>query len=140
LLRDLLGLQDFELDLHVVGAAEMTRLNETFLQHQGSTDVITFDHAEPGEALHGEIFVCVDEALIQARRFRTTWQSELLRYVVHGVLHLCGYDDQEPAARRRMKRAENRWLRELERRSSQTQRRALNPPPAPDGNLAMPRG
>jgi probable rRNA maturation factor len=117
LLCDLLALPGFDLGVYIVGAKEMTRLNETFLQHQGSTDVITFDYAEPGEAgLHGEIFVCVDEALLQARRFHATWQSELLRYMVHGVLHLRGYDDQRPADRRKMKQAENRWLRELEGR------------------------
>ena len=42
----------------------------------------------------GKSFVCLDEAVRQARRFHTTWQSELVRYVVHGVLHLLGYDDQ----------------------------------------------
>jgi len=65
--------------------------------------------------LHGEVFVCLDEAVTQARRFRVTWQSELVRYVVHGVLHLLGYDDLNPRARRRMKAAENRLMRRLAR-------------------------
>lgn len=66
--------------------------------------------------LHGEIVACLDEAVCQARRFHTTWQSELVRYVVHGVLHLLGYDDQDNRARRRMKAAEDALVRRLARR------------------------
>jgi probable rRNA maturation factor len=47
----------------------------------------------------------------QAREFRTTWQGELARYVIHGLLHLCGHDDLSPKPRRKMKREENRLLR-----------------------------
>ena len=112
---------DAKIDLGIclTDAAEITRLNETFVRHKGATDVITFDYSEqssvqsqPGH-LHAEIFICLDEALRQARRFRTTWQSELVRYLVHGVLHLSGYDDQAPAPRLEMKRAEDLWLRSL---------------------------
>ena len=63
-----------------------------------------------------EIFICTDEAIVHARRFRTTWQMELARYVIHGVLHLCHYNDIHPSDRRIMKREENRLLRELDRR------------------------
>ena len=109
-----------DLGIYLVGEAEMTRLNEQFLRHAGSTDVITFDYTddatrETGPAWVGEIFICVDEAVKQARRFRTTWATEMARYVVHGLLHLEGFDDQRPAARRRMKREENRRLRLLAR-------------------------
>ena len=108
-----LNVESAELGIHLVGAREMARVNWQFLQHEGSTDVITFDHREPGagpRALHGELFVCVDDALKQARQFRTSWPAEVVRYAVHGVLHLLGYDDLKPALRRRMKREENRWL------------------------------
>jgi probable rRNA maturation factor len=115
LLIDLLRADSFELGINIVGAREMTRLNETFLHHQGSTDVLAFDYTENQRqtTLRGEIFVCADEATIQAARFRTSWQNELVRYVVHGVLHLRGYDDKGSASRRKMKREEDRLLREL---------------------------
>jgi rRNA maturation RNase YbeY len=150
LLTDFLRPRHFELGLHLVAAPEMARLNAAFLHHQGSTDVITFDHSDNvGQAsrlpptareraslsaingkllpvrdrrdacptfLHGEIFLSLDDALAQARQFHTTWQSELVRYLVHGLLHLCGHEDRRPAARGRMKREENRLLRELSRR------------------------
>ena len=118
----------FELEIVLVAAPEMTRLNETFLQHAGSTDVLAFDYSTPGRQtpkarpqIHGEIFICVDEAILQARRFGTSWQSEIVRYVVHGLLHLLGYDDASAGARRKMKREENRRLRRLARRFSLAQ-------------------
>lgn len=121
LLADLLHLKDADLGLFLVAAPEMTQLNEQYLRHAGPTDVITFDYAEATTGdfppvLHGEIFVCVDEAVAQARRFRASWQAELVRLIVHGVLHLCGFDDHTPAARRAMKQAENGLLRKLVRR------------------------
>jgi probable rRNA maturation factor len=63
----------------------------------------------------------VDEAVFQAKQFGTSWQSELLRYVVHGVLHLRGHDDLKSELRRKMKRAENRLVRVLARRFSLAQ-------------------
>jgi probable rRNA maturation factor len=115
LLQDLPGVHSHELAVHLVGDEEMTLLNETFLHHEGATDVITFDHSEAPFTghLHGEIFICVDEAVRNARAFRTTWQSELARYLVHGCLHLLGHDDKSAAPRRRMKREENRLMRRL---------------------------
>jgi rRNA maturation RNase YbeY len=91
-------------------------VNWDFLQHEGSTDVITFDHSESQDGtadLHGELFICLDDAVKQAREFRTTWTQELTRYVVHGVLHLRGHDDLAAGPRRKMKREENRLVRGL---------------------------
>jgi probable rRNA maturation factor len=77
--------------------------------------VITFDYHDAArpEWLGGEIFVCVPEAIAQAHRFRTDWQSEVVRYIVHGILHLLGYADHTPLARQRMKREEDRLVRRL---------------------------
>ena len=133
LLTDLIELESFELGIYIVRAPEMERLNKTFLQHEGSTDVITFDYSDnlppafgrhiesdlPAKfrkQVHGEIFICVDDAKKQALQFHTSWQSELARYVIHGVLHLRGFDDLQPAARRKMKREENRLLKEVDHR------------------------
>ena len=134
-----------ELCFHFVGAHEMSDVNWRFLQHEGSTDVITFDHSawalddnpppppcpapapsavgqaspraghEPdrpaGPRFIGEIYISLDDAVSQAHAFRTTWTEELTRYIIHGLLHLAGFDDHAPAARLIMKRAEHRLLR-----------------------------
>lgn len=109
----------WELGLHLVGAREMAGVNQGYLQHEGSTDVITFDHSDqpptapvaPGtRPLHGEIYISVPDAIAQAREFKTKWTEEIVRYAVHGILHLLGHDDLQPAARRLMKRAENQLV------------------------------
>ena len=115
-----------------VTARAMARLNEKHLQHKGPTDVITLDYTADGPAngLAGEIFVCMDVAIEQARRFHADWPVELARYVIHGILHLSGHDDRRPAARRRMKQAENRWLKKLDWRfdlSKSGRKRRLTP-------------
>ena len=109
-----------EIAVHLVEAREMTTLNQMYLGHEGSTDVITFDHQEspnrlglPPKPLYGELFVCVDDAVQQARAHGTDWKSEIVRYVVHGILHLCGHDDLTPSDRRNMKRVENRMVSKL---------------------------
>ena len=102
----------YELCLHLVEAKEMARVNEKFLQHIGPTDVITFSDAEGRPGLHGEIFICPEVAVAQAKEFRTSWQEEIVRYAVHGLLHLQGHDDRPGAARRAMKREEDRIVRD----------------------------
>ena len=129
LLLDLMRLENFDLGVYLVGTPQITRLNETFLHHSGGTDVIAFDYSEQRPAavtsrsrvsliaraarLQGEVFVCPDAAMAQARRFRSSWQRELVRYIVHGILHLRGHDDLEVRARRRMKREEDQLVRLL---------------------------
>jgi probable rRNA maturation factor len=114
-------IEQADLGIYLVAEMEMTRLNEMFLRHQGSTDVVTFDYSDFRRQLHGEIFICVNEAVVQARTFQTSWQSEIVRYLVHGVLHLLGHGDLRGDARRKMKREEDRLLRRLSRRFSLAQ-------------------
>ena len=124
LLQEEFKIADGELCFHFVEPQEMARVNWQFLQHKGSTDVITFDYGAadefkvqsseppPAAALHGELFISVADAVKQAREFKTTWQSELTRYLIHGLLHLRGHDDLQPTKRQAMKREENRLLKE----------------------------
>lgn len=104
---------NYELCFHFVPAPEMAGVNEKFLDHSGPTDVITFDHSDNGAKLYGEIFICPEVAVAQAREFRTSWQEEIVRYCVHGLLHLRGHDDVRAVDRRKMKREEDRVVNEL---------------------------
>lgn len=110
-----LKIQEVELGIVLVSAKEMASLNESFLGHEGPTDVITFDYSESKTpaGIQGEISICVPEAERQAKLFGTDWKSEVARYVIHGILHLAGYDDLEPVARKKMKREEDRLVRKL---------------------------
>lgn len=133
-LLEAMGLEA-EVGFHFVSPREMARVNWRFLQHEGSTDVITFDHGSTPERLYGECFVSVADAVEQAQAFRTTWTEEVVRYVIHGILHLRGYDDLEPALRRSMKREENRWVRWVSRRHEGLE----TPPAAPVRSSSRPR-
>lgn len=117
------ALKSCELGITLVPPSEMARINQDYLQHEGSTDVITFDYSMKLDAsqLHGELFISVADAEKQAREFHTTWPEELTRYVIHGILHLRGFDDLTPANRRVMKREENRLLRKIGKRFSLSQ-------------------
>lgn len=110
LAAELFPKRSHEFGVYYVNSKEMAAMNEKFLGHAGPTDVITFDYSND-EIVHGEIVICVDEAITQAREFGATPQMELVRYLVHGLLHLRGYDDRQAAKRLKMKRAEDKWVR-----------------------------
>jgi len=101
-----------ELSVALVGDAAMSRLHEQFMGIAGPTDVLTFpiDEDERGRIVSGEVVVCVPEARRRARLEGTELRQEVLLYALHGLLHLCGYDDQSPAEFARMHRAEDRIL------------------------------
>ena len=92
----------------------LARLHARYLGDPSRTDVITFG-GDAGHALAGEICVSVDAAARRAGRDPGALSRELALYVVHGWLHLAGYDDRGPGPRRRMRRAEARAMRLLAR-------------------------
>jgi len=94
------------LSIVLVSDREMAELNLQYHHVAGPTDILTFDYEEG----QGELIISVDHAVSQARRYRTTPARELALYVVHGILHLSGYNDRTPAERRRMRAAERRLL------------------------------
>ena len=102
-----------ELSLAFVGDRELARLHEVFLADPSPTDVITFS-GDPALGVAGEICVSADAARRQAGRGAGAFTRELMLYVVHGWLHLAGYDDLRPEAKRRMRRAEARAMRLIE--------------------------
>ena len=106
------------IDVFLVGIRRMRRLNSVFTGRARATDVLAFDYrtvatpeptvGEPGPV--AEIFVCPEMAFEAVRRYRTTLPCEVMRYIVHGLLHLAGFDDHDAEARRRMRQAERRAL------------------------------
>lgn len=111
-LKQLFGLQQYQLSVTFLSAKSMAAINESHLQHQGPTDIITFDYSDSG-TLDGELLICPEVAVGYAARYQVTLGHELARYFIHGILHLQGYDDLHPADRKLMKREENRLLQHL---------------------------
>ena len=94
--------------------AELARLHAEFMDDPSATDVITFE-GNPLLGTAGEICVSADTAAAYATAHRHDFSTELTLYVVHGWLHLAGYDDLAPAKKRAMRRAEARAMRLLQR-------------------------
>ena len=103
-----------ELSLVFLTDAALAKLHGDFLADPTTTDVITFE-GDCAAGFAGEICVSADTAAAYAQRHRREFSAELLLYVVHGWLHLAGYDDLVPAKKRAMRRAEARALRQIGR-------------------------
>jgi probable rRNA maturation factor len=107
---DLVHDPDSQLGIVLVDDATIAKLNEQYHATSGPTDVLSFDYGEG----QGELIISVECAVRQARHFHTTPARELVLYVVHGILHLHGYDDRTPNAKRRMRAAERRLISRLD--------------------------
>ena len=106
------GCPEGELSIAFMTDRALANLHDDFLQDPTTTDVITFEgQVEWGVA--GEICVSADTAAAYAKKHKRKFSEELTLYVVHGWLHLAGYDDLKPALKRVMRRAEARALKLL---------------------------
>jgi probable rRNA maturation factor len=92
--------------------AHLLDMNKQFLNHNYFTDIITFDYTE-GKRLSGDIFISIDRVADNAKTYKTTFEVELHRVIIHGVLHLMGYKDITPADEKKMRSKENSALKLL---------------------------
>ena len=101
-----------KLEIGVVDGRTMAKLHKAWMNDASATDVLTFDLRDTPRRGHvdAQIVVCEAVARREARARKLDWQDELLRYVVHGCLHLCGYDDRRSADARRMHRRQEELL------------------------------
>jgi probable rRNA maturation factor len=101
-----------------LGPVAMQRLNRRHKQHDRPTDVLSFALAMPDGRLAGDIYVCRAVAVAQARDAGIRPREELIRLVVHGVLHVLGYDHPEASGREQslMWRKQERYVRSARRR------------------------
>ena len=84
-------------------------VNRQFLNHDYFTDIITFDYSR-GRMVSGDMFISLDTVLSNSELVGATYQRELLRVIIHGVLHLCGINDKGPGEREIMENFENQAL------------------------------
>jgi len=104
-------IKDAEISLAFVDNPTIHRLNQRYLQHDEPTDVLSFPLSDPNAAkLSGELVIGVEVALEQAQQRGHDVQVELALYVIHGFLHLCGYDDNDDDDRRAMRQRERHYL------------------------------
>jgi probable rRNA maturation factor len=99
-----------EVSVAIVDAATIHRLNREYLEHNYPTDVISFVYSAEQNLLEGEIIASADYAAEEAARYGWPAEHELLLYLVHGALHLVGYDDLDPDSAAVMRRREREVL------------------------------
>jgi probable rRNA maturation factor len=105
---------DTEISVAFVDNPTIHALNKRYLDHDEPTDVLSFPLSEPSaKRLAGELVIGAEVALAQAKERGHDVQDELALYVIHGLLHLCGYDDKNDGAAREMRERERHYLRAL---------------------------
>lgn len=102
-----------EISIGVVDDKNMQRLNNQFLQHDYTTDCLSFVYEESENGISGELILCADYAAREAESFRWGPDTELLLYAVHGMLHLMGMEDTTDAGRQAMRDEEREILCKL---------------------------
>jgi probable rRNA maturation factor len=105
------GVADAEISLAFVDNATIHTLNKRYLDHDEPTDVLSFPLSEPGaKRLAGELVIGAEVAQAQAQERGHDVQQELALYVIHGLLHLCGYDDKTDEGAQEMRGRERHYL------------------------------
>lgn len=92
-----------------VSDEKLLEVNKQFLSHDYYTDIITFDYVEDN-VISGDIYISIDRIKENAKKFNVTFDNELHRVIIHGVLHLLGYKDHNPKDEKQMRKEENRAL------------------------------
>lgn len=92
-----------------VSDEKILEVNKEYLGHDYYTDIITFDDDE-GDIINGDIVISLDTVRSNSEDQHTSYEDELHRVIIHGILHLCGIDDKGPGEREKMEEAENKAL------------------------------
>lgn len=98
-----------EIGYMFVNDEKMLEVNNEYLGHDYYTDIITFDYDE-GDVLNGDLVISLDTVRTNAELFHKSYEDELNRVIIHGVLHLCGINDKGPGEREIMEANENKAL------------------------------
>jgi len=102
-----------ELNIIFCSDAYLLHINQSYLQHDYLTDIITFDTSEESNKIEGEIYISIDRVKENAASLNIPIYLEICRIIIHGVLHLCGYQDKTDSEKRIMSEKENYYLNRL---------------------------
>ncbi len=91
----------------------LLKINRKFLHHNFFTDIITFNYSETDNSIEGELYISIDRIKENADKLHKTFNNELSRVIIHGVLHLCGYNDKRKEEKDQMREMEDRYLQSI---------------------------
>ena len=112
------GAKDANLSIVFTSDRAIKRLNYLYRRKNRPTDVLAFSmregkHLKRDSLILGDVIISVDRAKRQAKNFNTSFKKEIYLYVIHGILHLLGYDDERPSSGKRMRKKEMQILNSL---------------------------
>jgi rRNA maturation RNase YbeY len=108
-----LSVELYSLQINILSDSQILELNKKYLNHDYKTDIITFNYSNELSIIDGEIFISLEDAEINAVRYDVSLRDELLRLIIHGILHLVGYDDKISRDKKKMKLKENYFLKKI---------------------------
>ena len=97
------------LNFLIVGDKRMIHFNKTYLNHDYSTDIITFDNSE-NKKISGDVVISIERVKENSKKYKVKLEDELRRVMAHGLLHLLGYDDKNEKEKKRIRKKENYYL------------------------------
>ncbi len=100
--------------INFIPSEQILIINKQYLNHHFTTDIITFNYSGNHKILDGELYISIEDAENNAAKYGVSAQNEYFRLVIHGILHLLDYDDQQKSAKLVMKRLENKLLKSFE--------------------------
>ena len=110
LLREDLNFSIQSLYINIIDSDSIQKINKEYLNHDYSTDIISFNYSGNHLAFDAEVFISIDDAQLSARKYKVSLSKELTRLIIHGILHLKGFDDINANGRIKMKKKENNLL------------------------------
>jgi probable rRNA maturation factor len=105
-----------DLSFIITTDSELLKINKEFLKRDTLTDVIAFDYSDK-DKINGEIYISKEKVQRNALNYKISLKKEILRVLVHGTLHLCGYDDNSNKERDKMRDKENFWIEKFTKKN-----------------------
>lgn len=106
------GLRLRQVHFYLLSDEELREINRSHLNHDYYTDIITFPYHN-GKRIDADIFISLDRVTDNASKENESIEREMARVIIHGVLHLCGYEDHDEKEKKKMRQAENHWINQL---------------------------
>ena len=98
------------LSISLINSSELKVVNNKYLKHDFNTDIITFNYSKQPNEIDGEILISFEDARLNAKKYKTNYNKEINRLIIHGILHLLNYDDNNKKNKTIMKQMENKLI------------------------------